>query len=171
MKLVLDGRFRVFRVLPSGLSSMIPTAGGWLIGDYVATISSDGRSLDLNLFAFLENSEVSTWNTAGMNSNSMHSSGVREEEVMVRRVNLSLSLEQDLNRHQVGGETDTRCPFMFVDAAVFGSTYRSQAVHRDCQNSSSKLSETSSAYRAALWTALNWSPLVKVEAKYVCARF
>ncbi|KAJ8524955.1 hypothetical protein ON010_g16161 [Phytophthora cinnamomi] len=36
--LLLDGKLRVFRVLPSGLSSMVATAGGWSIGDYAGTV-------------------------------------------------------------------------------------------------------------------------------------
>ncbi|EGZ23236.1 hypothetical protein PHYSODRAFT_484829 [Phytophthora sojae] len=52
--MLLDGRLRVFRALPSGLSSMIPTAGGWLIGDYVGTLSDDALSLNIDLFAFAE---------------------------------------------------------------------------------------------------------------------
>jgi len=170
MKLVLDGRFRVFRVLPSGLSSMIPMAGGWSIGDYVATISGDGRALELDLFAYLENTEESTWsNTAGIHSTSMSSSSVCEEEFMVRRAHLSLSLEQDRNATQPIGFAPGRCAFMFVDGTVLRSTYRPKAMHKDNQNPRPKLSSEPSAYRAALWSALEWSPLVKVQAKYVSA--
>ncbi|KAG6572708.1 uncharacterized protein IUM83_18722 [Phytophthora cinnamomi] len=54
MALLLDGRLRVFRVLPSGLSSMIATTGGWSIGDYAGSLSDDGQSLNMDLFAFAE---------------------------------------------------------------------------------------------------------------------
>ncbi|KAF1788350.1 hypothetical protein GQ600_23626 [Phytophthora cactorum] len=42
MNLVLDGRIRVFRALPSGISSRIAVGGGL----------SDGLSIDMNFFAF-----------------------------------------------------------------------------------------------------------------------
>lgn len=52
--MLLDGRLRVFRVLPSGLSSMIATAGGWSIGDYAGALSDDAQSLSVDFFAFAE---------------------------------------------------------------------------------------------------------------------
>ncbi|EEY68712.1 uncharacterized protein PITG_19032 [Phytophthora infestans T30-4] len=53
MELLLDGRLRVFRALPSGTSSRLPI-GGWSVGDYCATLSHNGLSIDVHFFAFDE---------------------------------------------------------------------------------------------------------------------
>ncbi|KAE9081757.1 hypothetical protein PF010_g21868 [Phytophthora fragariae] len=54
MTLVLDGRLRVFRALPSGISSMVSAAGGWSLGDYMATFSEDTHALNVDFFMFAD---------------------------------------------------------------------------------------------------------------------
>ncbi|KAE9208865.1 hypothetical protein PF004_g16646 [Phytophthora fragariae] len=111
MDLVLDGHLRVFRVLPSGLSSMIPTGGCWSVGDYTAELSSDGETLYLDLFALAEGREA-----------------VRDDDdagVATRRVSLSMRLERVFSARDAVG---TARPSDFVlsvqgtrSAALFNS--------------------------------------------------
>ncbi|EEY67536.1 uncharacterized protein PITG_17853 [Phytophthora infestans T30-4] len=91
MELLLDGRLRVFRALPSGTSSRLPI-GGWSVGDYCATLSHNGLSIDVHFFAFDER---------GGNS------GV-SSKMNVRRVSLSLALD----------DTETRDQFIIVQGNV-----------------------------------------------------
>ncbi|KAI9994680.1 hypothetical protein PInf_011506 [Phytophthora infestans] len=91
MELLLDGRLRVFRALPSGTSSRLPI-GGWSVGDYCATLSHNGLSIEVHFFAFDER---------GGNS------GV-SSKMNVRRVSLSLALD----------DTETRDQFIIVQGNV-----------------------------------------------------
>ncbi|KAE9006068.1 hypothetical protein PR001_g17287 [Phytophthora rubi] len=89
MELVLDGHLRVFRVLPSGLSSMISTGGRWSVGDYAVELSSGGETLYLDLFAFAEGREAA-----------------RDDDdagVATRRVSLSMRLEQAFSARDAAG--------------------------------------------------------------------
>ncbi|KAI9919069.1 hypothetical protein PsorP6_011853 [Peronosclerospora sorghi] len=52
MDLILDGQLRGFRVLPSGIASILTTVGGWTIGDYEAIVSNDGQCLVIHFFDF-----------------------------------------------------------------------------------------------------------------------
>ncbi|KAE8885735.1 hypothetical protein PF003_g30076 [Phytophthora fragariae] len=103
--LLLDGRLRVFRVLPSGLSSMIATAGGWSVGDYAGALADDAQSLSLDFFAFAEGYHPSTGG----------------EIAVVRRV--SLTLGQELEPMSTGGG-DERELALVVHGVVYGSALR-----------------------------------------------
>ncbi|KAE8978371.1 hypothetical protein PR001_g24865 [Phytophthora rubi] len=83
MELVLDGQFREFSVLPSGLSSKIATAEGWYLGDYVAVLSDDGQAVEMRFFAFAEDTSVASADDA------------RGGVIIARQVIVSIALEQE----------------------------------------------------------------------------
>ncbi|KAF1780837.1 hypothetical protein GQ600_14784 [Phytophthora cactorum] len=119
--LVLDGKLRVFRVLPSGISSMIATTGGWSIGDYTAAFAEDGRSLEVNLFSFAESTSngFTIGDAQSINLRRSASDGI----VKLRRVSLLIRLEQEFNI-EVTGSTVQRDLFAFVTEPCTDQRYR-----------------------------------------------
>lgn len=59
MNLVLDGESRVFRAFPTGLASMVEL-NGWNTGDYVGTMATSKREVELTFFAFRANAISAT---------------------------------------------------------------------------------------------------------------
>ncbi|KAJ8527479.1 hypothetical protein ON010_g14784 [Phytophthora cinnamomi] len=156
MSLLLDGRLRVFRVLPSGLSSMIATTGGWSIGDYAGSLSDDGQSLNMDLFAFAE----------GYHPHS----GV--ETAVVRRVNLTPALM--LGKCIAAGNPiravgDSGITVLVVHGRVYCSALRPSkpGLGSIDRASTHRLSTTSSSDRAAMWSEKIWLPLMEMQAEYV----
>ncbi|KAG3097741.1 hypothetical protein PI124_g15190 [Phytophthora idaei] len=148
MKLVLDGRLRVFRVLPTGVSSMIATMGGWSIGDYMGSLADDAKSVDVAFYAY---KEVDIKSKA-------HGLMTDNEATTVRRISLSLTLEKKQDGSQDGFYYPSNT-YAFVDGTVFGSTYKQIGTH--------KLSEIRSAERGKIWNDLDWTPLMEIRAGFV----
>ncbi|KAE9218900.1 hypothetical protein PF004_g13757 [Phytophthora fragariae] len=98
MTLVLDGRLRVFRALPSGISSMVSAAGGWSLGDYMATFSEDTHALNVDFFMFAD-VKTSAYSRGGRRTERHVSGSNSHDEIQMRRVNLSIKLEEDLKLH------------------------------------------------------------------------
>ncbi|RLN98632.1 hypothetical protein BBJ28_00025438, partial [Nothophytophthora sp. Chile5] len=84
-ELVLDGRLRVFRVMPSGLSSMVAVAGRWAVGDYVASFSDDTQSLEMTFYAFAEGGSAMPGRD-----------GSGRETTAVRQARVTFVLQQEL---------------------------------------------------------------------------
>ncbi|KAE9156717.1 hypothetical protein PF004_g32491, partial [Phytophthora fragariae] len=140
MDLVLDGHLRVFRVLPSGLSSMIPTGSCWSVGDYAAELSSGGETLYLDLFAFAEGREAA-----------------RDDDdagVAARRVSLSMRLEQVFSARDAVGTARSSDFVLSVQATVNVSTFRSSGRSDSGEKNTSKLSEMPSSHRARAWSEM-----------------
>ncbi|KAE8978601.1 hypothetical protein PR002_g24675 [Phytophthora rubi] len=155
MDLVLDGHLRVFRVLPSGLSSMIPTGSCWSVGDYAAKLSSGGETLYLDLFAFAEGREAA-----------------RDDDdagVAARRVSLSMRLEQVFSARDAVGTARSSDFVLSVQATVNVSTFRSSGRSDSGEKNTSKLSEMPSSHRARAWSEMEWIPAREVEARYIPA--
>ncbi|KAG6968676.1 hypothetical protein JG688_00005673 [Phytophthora aleatoria] len=148
MKLVLDGRLRVFRVLPTGVSSMIATMGGWSIGDYMGSLADDAKSVDVAFYAY---KEVDIKSKA-------HGLMTDNKATTVRRISLSLTLEKKQDGSQDGFYYPSNI-YAFVDGTVFGSTYKQIGTH--------KLSEIISAERGKIWSDLDWTPLMEIRAGFV----
>ncbi|KAG3060807.1 hypothetical protein PC122_g19867 [Phytophthora cactorum] len=159
--LVLDGKLRVFRVLPSGISSMIATTGGWSIGDYTAAFAEDGRSLEVNLFSFAESTSngFTIGDAQPINLRRSASDGI----VKLRRVSLLIRLEQEFNI-EVTGSTVQRDLFAFAHGTVHGSTLSIPI--NECRNGF-KLSERSAVDRAATWSEVEWAALWEWKAVYI----
>ncbi|KAL3673059.1 hypothetical protein V7S43_002354 [Phytophthora oleae] len=155
MELVLDGRMRRFRVLPSGTSSVVATAGGWSVGDYEASLSEDGYCLSVHFFAFVEE-----------NPRISRSAGRESLETKIRRVTISLVLEQPAQQpaqQEVEG-SKALDSFIIVHGTVYGSIFsRSDGLGRVRP----KLGAMSSGDRSAVWNELKWAPLFEVQAGYV----
>ncbi|EGZ23371.1 hypothetical protein PHYSODRAFT_295801 [Phytophthora sojae] len=159
MELALDGRLHGFRVLPSGISTVIATAGGWSIGDYLTMPSDDGRYLNLRFFAFKEETKGS--NTPSNNTpESMWTSPTKSPGTMVRRISLSLVLEQDLGADEPMDGGYPKDVFVVLHGTVCGSTYTRPS-------SGVELCRMSSADRSVVWNVLKWTPTVEVQAGYV----
>ncbi|KAE9319017.1 hypothetical protein PR003_g18085 [Phytophthora rubi] len=149
MELVLDGHLRVFRVLPSGLSSMISTGGRWSVGDYAVELSSGGETLYLDLFAFAEGREAA-----------------RDDDdagVATRRVSLSMRLEQAFSARDAAGVARSSDVTLSVQGTVSVSTYLSSG---GGGKNASKLSEMPSFRRARAWSEMEWVPVHEFEARY-----
>ncbi|KAG1684952.1 hypothetical protein DVH05_010159 [Phytophthora capsici] len=136
MELVLDGRLREYSSLPSGVSSKIAMAGGWIVGDYIAVLADDTQSVTLHFFKFKE-------------------AAFEVGQVQVRRVSLSLNLEQQINSDVSTDSTDL---FMVVQGRVWDSTYYS---------SSRKLSGMALVDRGATWERMQWISVLEIHAGYV----
>ncbi|KAG7377275.1 hypothetical protein PHYPSEUDO_011936 [Phytophthora pseudosyringae] len=155
MELVLDGQMRGFRVRPSGISSAVATAGGWSVGDYEALLSDDGHCLNVHFFAFVEE------NTTSIPSTFIRSGGREGLETKVRRVSLSLALDQEVGGSRSLHPSDR---FVVVHGTVYGSTFSGADGDRGVRP---KLSAVSSGDRSAAWRELKWTSLFEVQAGYV----
>jgi hypothetical protein len=154
MELVLDGRVRRFRALPSGISSTIATTTGWSIGDYSSAISEDGGAVDIHLFDF----------------RAQDTTGARGIEVdgmaTVRRISVSLTMGQDLDFNEpAAGSAHPRDHFVIVQGTVCCSTLPASTSSGDAFRLS--LAGTSSADRGALWGELVWTREIEFQAGYV----
>ncbi|KAF4035985.1 hypothetical protein GN244_ATG11982 [Phytophthora infestans] len=148
MKLVLDGRLRVFRVLPTGVSSMIATVGGWSIGDYMGSLEHDKQEVDVDFFAYRE---VST-------RPRVRGQLAGDGETMLRRISLEFSFEniQDSSTTFLDEAYYPSNVCAHVNVMVFGSTYM--------QPGAQKLCEATSAERGNIWRSIEWKPLMKIRA-------
>ncbi|KAJ8548707.1 hypothetical protein ON010_g10964 [Phytophthora cinnamomi] len=156
MELVVDGRLRGFHVLPSGISTVIATAGGWSIGDYRIMPSDDGQCLDLCFFAFKEETAyIPSGPPEAARANPTKSAGT-----IVRRISLSLILEQDFDADKSMDPAHPRDLFVVLQGTVCGSTYTRPS-------SGVELCSMSSADRSVVWNVLKWTPLCEVQAGYV----
>ncbi|ETM54830.1 hypothetical protein L914_01878 [Phytophthora nicotianae] len=147
MKLVLNERLRVFRVLPSGASSMITTVGGWSIGDYMGLLSDDAQSVDIDLFAYKE-----------IKYEEKDQELMTGEVTMVRQIRLSLRLEKE--QHSNFMSQDPSNTIAIVDGMVYAST----------TGWSRKLFEISTAKRGEIWNAVEWSPFIKSNVGFIAVR-
>ncbi|POM63866.1 Hypothetical protein PHPALM_20683 [Phytophthora palmivora] len=163
MTLVLDGRHRVFRVLPSGLSSMIKTLEGWCIGDYVGCLSDDGQSVDVDFFAYKGAADTPLDTRVKVSSTSDCSTDDRT--AVARRISLSITLEEKqgntYSSTHLAGDCYPSNIFAFVDGVVSGPTHRQELA------GNFKLSEMTSAERGELWDTLDWMSLMEIRAGYV----
>ncbi|GMF58580.1 unnamed protein product [Phytophthora fragariaefolia] len=150
MDIVLDGRLRVFRVLPSGLSSMIPTAGGWSVGDYAAELLGDANSLCVDVFAFAEESSAARDDAA----------------VPTRRMSLSLRLEQESTDRDVASSARFNGIVMVVQGAVSHATYVPRRGAGSERADALKLSEMPTSHRAGIWGGMDWKPACEMQARY-----
>ncbi|KAG2769913.1 hypothetical protein PC129_g18962 [Phytophthora cactorum] len=142
--LILDGKLRIFRVLPSGISSMVATAGGWSVGDYAGALSSDCHSFVVDLFGFAEGHHPSSGNKV----------------VVARHVKLTITLKQEQIKTELLRADSLRDSALLVHAVVHGSAYRPP------RNNPISLAKISTADRAALWSKLKWTPMSEMQAEY-----
>ncbi|GMF22173.1 unnamed protein product [Phytophthora lilii] len=164
MELVLDGRLRVFRVLPSGVSSMIPLAGGWCVGDYAAALASDRRSVSIDMFGFTEEKvTIFADRSSGqvISQEEIHQEYGYRSVSNVRRVRLSIELDPEFCR---GNRSTSREASVKVHGTVSSSTYR--PLRSSPTQEWFKLSEMLSSRRAAIWNELDWRPLLELQAQY-----
>uniref|UniRef100_H3H5V5 Uncharacterized protein n=1 Tax=Phytophthora ramorum TaxID=164328 RepID=H3H5V5_PHYRM len=111
MTFVLDGKLRVFRVLPDGLPSMIQTAGGWSFGDYTAILSEDKRLFTVNLFSFSDK----TMHSIIPDDTSRTDDPLNAGAIRLRRISLSIRVEEDLNASDI---VEPKGLFAFVQGIV-----------------------------------------------------
>lgn len=158
MELVLDGRQRMFRVLPSGISStIVGLSGGWVLGDYEAALSDSGQNLEICCFAFADTHTGSEEYTLATESE-------RNTVMMVRQVSLCLSLEQEIDPDGYVGDADSNNQFIAVHGTVYVSTIRAPQGNNVLRP---KQREISSADHGAIWNELEWAPLFDFQADYV----
>ncbi|RLN74542.1 hypothetical protein BBJ28_00023889 [Nothophytophthora sp. Chile5] len=166
MELVLDGRLRVFRVMPSGLSSMVGVTGGWAVGDYSASFPNSPQSLEVNFFAFAE--EESRVFDRGTCDRKVPRAEETNAVPVVRRVSLTFVLEQELVTGELSAAVDPRDLFIFAHGVVADSTYTAPIVpSADGSDMTRKLSEMSTSARAVVLGGLQWTPLFEMQAGYV----
>ncbi|RLN81135.1 hypothetical protein BBJ28_00007527 [Nothophytophthora sp. Chile5] len=171
MELVLDGRLRVFRVMPSGLSSMVGATGGWAVGDYSASFLGGTQSLEVNFFAFAE--EESAVFDRGSGGRLAPGVGSNQEAgtnavAVVRRVSLTFMLEQELVTGELSAAVDPRDLFLFAHGVVAESTYKAPIVpSAGDSDMTRKLSEMSTGTRAIVLGDLQWKALLEMQAGYV----
>ncbi|KAE9219691.1 hypothetical protein PF002_g16116 [Phytophthora fragariae] len=163
MTLVLDGRLRVFRALPSGISSMVSAAGGWSLGDYMATFSEDTHALNVDFFMFAD-VKTSAYSRGGRRTERHVSGSNSHDEIQMRRVNLSIKLEEDVS---IGDSGDI---FAFVCGTLYSSSYTPASMSVTERMQGLKLSETSTVDRATVWREAKWSPLWKLQTGYIVPR-
>ncbi|RLN81140.1 hypothetical protein BBJ28_00007528 [Nothophytophthora sp. Chile5] len=171
MELVLDGRLRVFRVMPSGLSSMVGATGGWAVGDYSASFLGGTQSLEVNFFAFAEEkSAVFDRGSGGRMAPGVGSNQDAETNAVsvVRRVSLTFMLEQELVTGELSAAVDPRDLFLFAHGVVAESSYTTRIMpSADDPDLTRKLSEMSTGARAVVWGDLQWKSLFEMQAGYV----
>ncbi|KAF4031652.1 hypothetical protein GN244_ATG16497 [Phytophthora infestans] len=153
MTLITDGNLHLFRVLPSGTPSMIATTGGWVIGDYTATFSEVGHSLEVNLYSYAEE-EAEGAHLTHLTS---------QESVNVRRVSLSIRLEEKKN--EIAAElTRHKMLIALVRGTVYGSSLSLPL--NECKNGFN-LSERSAVDRAGIWSEVEWTAWWEFKADYI----
>ncbi|CAI5722503.1 unnamed protein product [Peronospora destructor] len=157
MTLVLDGKLRLFRVLPSGVSSMIPTAGGWSIGDYTAIFLANENSLKVNFFCFAEE-KARAFVHSPIDSRDLEPY-IYAEVIRLRRVCISIRLEENLNHD---GVNPTNL-FAVVRGIIYDSIYSPPSQRMD----GLKFSERRVCERAAIWGEVKWKPLLELQAESV----
>ncbi|CAI5713108.1 unnamed protein product [Peronospora effusa] len=157
MKLVLDGKLRLFRVLPSGVSSMIPTVGGWSIGDYTAIFLADGNALKVSFFCYAEE-KAGACAHRPVDSQDLEPY-IYAEVIRLRRVCISIRLEENSNHD---GVTSTN-----LVAVVQGTTYESIHSPSSQRVDGLKLSERTVFERAVMWDEVEWEPLLEFQAESV----
>ncbi|CAH0475449.1 unnamed protein product [Peronospora belbahrii] len=157
MTLVLDGKFRLFRVLPSGMSSMIATAGSWSIGDYTAMFSGAENSLIVNLFSFAQQE------TGGFAHHTVDLPDLKSYlyagVIRLRRVCISIRLAQKLNNDGVNPT--------HLCAVVHGTTYNSAYSSQSQRVDMLRFSERTVLERAAIWNEAKWEPLCEFQAECI----
>ncbi|EGZ23372.1 hypothetical protein PHYSODRAFT_295802 [Phytophthora sojae] len=156
MTLVLDGKLRVFRALPSGMSSMVSAAGGWSLGDYMATISDDAHILSVDFFLFADVKAIGARQT-----DRQVSRNASQAVVELRRVGLTIKLEED---GSIGEAGDL---FAFVHGTAYSSSYTHQNTSVTQRLQALKLSETSTVDRATVWREAKWAPMWKLQAGFI----
>ena len=159
MTLVLDGKLRLFRVLPSGVSSMIPTAGGWSIGDYTAIFLADGNALKADFFCFAEE-KADAFAHRPADSRDLEPY-IYVELVRLRRVCISVRLKENLNHD---GINPTNL-FAVVQGTIYESIYSPPSQRVD----GVKFSERTVRERAAIWGEVEWEPLLELQAESVAS--
>ncbi|CAI5742837.1 unnamed protein product [Peronospora destructor] len=157
MTLVLDGKLRLFRVLPSGVSSMIPTAGGWSIGDYTAIFLANENSLKVNFFCFTEE-KARAFVHSPIDFRDLEPY-IYAEVIRLRRVCISIRLEENLNHDGVNPTN--------LFAVVRGITYDSIYSPPNQRMDGFKFSERRVCERAAIWGEVDWKPLLELQAESV----
>ncbi|KAL3673070.1 hypothetical protein V7S43_002365 [Phytophthora oleae] len=135
MELVLDGRLRTVSKLPNGLVAAV----GWSFSDYAASFSDGGQSLDLDLFAF---------------------SDVSERGVILRRIRLSMSLEQQLTTQVLSCSVNPTNLFVVVQGDISGAMYQPRGFGDD-------FSKLPIQERVAMYESLGWTPLMRAQAGYI----
>ncbi|KAG7377279.1 hypothetical protein PHYPSEUDO_011940 [Phytophthora pseudosyringae] len=154
MELVLDGQTRVFRALPSGIASSSVSTGRCSVGDYSATLSQDGQSIDLHFFAFSEDRGGRTGEDATAQPN--------VATTVAHRVSLSLALEQEPESPETMGGVHPRTLFIVVQGTVCSSTY-----YEGARAPGPRISAMSSSDRAELWHSFDWTPVLEVQGGYI----
>ncbi|KAI9921516.1 hypothetical protein PsorP6_002647 [Peronosclerospora sorghi] len=144
VELILEGKLRGFRVLPSGIASVLTTVGGWTIGDYEAIVSNDGQCLVTHFFVFSERDMTrSVFNKN--NQTEIHTSA----HTTVRKASLSLVLEQASGALKSKDSINTSGHSIVLGGTVFDSTYcRANSLI----NTSAQLSVMSTSDRKTIWS-------------------
>ncbi|GMF22180.1 unnamed protein product [Phytophthora lilii] len=140
MSFVLDGRLRVFRLLRSGMSSLVATWSGWSVGDYTAEFTANTLSVDL--YGFTE---------VGMAASVLRGCGQVASNRFVGEVRV---VSMDV-KHRV----------MVVCGTVWGATYKPSMFGHDLVPAWD-LMAMSSTDRASIWRELQWTLLSEVQVAY-----
>ncbi|KAG2999088.1 hypothetical protein PC128_g22731 [Phytophthora cactorum] len=152
---LLDGRLRAFRSTPSGISSMLPTPGGWSFGDYAASFSGQANDLKVDFYGRRDNVLDASFD------DQVRRSGQLENSSTVCWISMTFALEEHL---QVGNYTpDGRDLFLFFRGVVARATYDPATPW----NSQPKLSDESSASRSVVLRELQWTAELEIQGGYV----
>jgi len=143
MKLVLDGRSRVFGTLPNGLASIgtLGTDREWAWGDYAGQVAEDGRSLRVILFTFREKDD--------QEPDSRGSSARRA----VHRVTVHVTSQPETQRTDRGDKMLRLPVSISMDSAAFSPE-------------GDDLAEMPCSSRVGLFTQLEWTHVVTVDVVY-----
>ncbi|EGZ23025.1 hypothetical protein PHYSODRAFT_295591 [Phytophthora sojae] len=149
MHLVLDGRFRVFRTLPNGISSLAASlAGRWDIGDYVGSFLSDAHDgFELQFFALGHGSVGS-----GSQNTGKSTAHAPPQCISVYRLELTLVIGDE----RLPGQTQRKLKVQGNISVAALSTDRRT------------LADMSSSARGAKLTALYWVPVMALHSRYTC---
>ncbi|RLN20977.1 hypothetical protein BBJ28_00025441 [Nothophytophthora sp. Chile5] len=170
MQLVLDGRKRVFRVLPNGVASLAVTADGcWSIGDYTGAFLSERRALEVVFFAVArgESNEDTHERT---NEERKEQERQRNSLAAVRRVLVTLMLQDraDAEPPWLDGRCFAQCMVAEATYASHGDeTGRSIEASGGLEAVGGELAEISSAARVQRLQMLHWTPVMELRASYV----
>ncbi|KAG3087880.1 hypothetical protein PI124_g20072 [Phytophthora idaei] len=152
---LLDGRLRAFRSTPSGISSMLPTPGGWSFGDYAASFSGQANDLKVDFYGLRDNVLDASFD------DQVRRSGQLENSTTVCWISMTFALEEHF---QVGNHIpDGRDRFLFFRGVVAQATYDPATPW----NSQPKLSDESSASRSVVLRELQWTAELEIQGGYV----
>ncbi|KAF1314199.1 hypothetical protein FI667_g16871, partial [Globisporangium splendens] len=144
-RLTLDGKHRVFRAFPNGISTMAATRDGeWVYGDYVGVLDHSTSSITLWFYAFKKPAADPR-------------SGLDSSIIAARCISMRLQL-QDVDSLEAGG---SRFEQIIAASVSVG--------HATCTPATQKEADVdvlSSRARHAMWETLQWTPHNELKCEY-----